>query len=52
MAVGLEKHGLAPVTALGDMVGQARHHNARDPGHADASCSRFARCSQRRGGIL
>jgi len=36
IVVGLEKHGLAPITALGDMVGQARHNNARDPGHACA----------------
>jgi hypothetical protein len=34
IVVGLEKHRLAPITALGDMVGQARHNNARDPGHA------------------
>jgi hypothetical protein len=31
IVVGLEKHGLAPITALADMVGQARHNNARDP---------------------
>jgi hypothetical protein len=36
IVVGLEKHKLAPITALGDMVGQARHNNARDPGHACA----------------
>jgi hypothetical protein len=41
IVVGVEKHGLAPITALGDMVGQVRHNNARDPGHACASFSRF-----------
>ena len=40
LVVGLEKHGLAPITALGDMVGQARHNNARDPRHA---CAPFGR---------
>jgi hypothetical protein len=40
IVVGLEKRGLAPITALGDMVRQARHNNARDPGHACASFSR------------
>jgi hypothetical protein len=44
IAVGLEKHRLAPIGALGDMVGQVRHNNARDPGHACASFSRFAKC--------
>jgi hypothetical protein len=34
IVVGLEKDGLAPIAALGDMVRQARHHNACDPGHA------------------
>ena len=45
IVVGLEKHGLTPITALGDMVGQVRHNNPRDPGHARASFSLFARCS-------
>jgi hypothetical protein len=39
IVVGLEKHRLAPITALGDMVRQARHNNAGDPGHACASFS-------------
>jgi hypothetical protein len=26
IVVGREKHGLAPITALGDMVGQVRHN--------------------------
>jgi hypothetical protein len=39
IVVGLEKHRLAPITALADMVRQARHNNARDPGHACASFS-------------
>jgi hypothetical protein len=43
IVVGLEKHGLAPIAALGDVVGQVRHNNARDPGHAGASFSRSAR---------
>jgi len=43
IVVGLEKQGLAPITALGDMVGQVRNNNARDPGHACASLGRFAR---------
>jgi hypothetical protein len=41
IVVGLEKHGLAPITALGNTVGQARHHNARVPGHACASFGRL-----------
>jgi hypothetical protein len=43
IVVGLEKHGLKPITALGDMVGQVRHNSARDPGHACASFRRFTR---------
>jgi hypothetical protein len=43
IVVGLEKHRLASVTALRDMVRRARHNNARDPGHACASFNRFAR---------
>ncbi|HXC27535.1 MAG TPA: hypothetical protein VNV38_06215 [Stellaceae bacterium] len=43
--VGRENHRLAPIAALGDMVGQVRHKNARDPGHADASFRRFTRWS-------
>jgi len=42
IVVGLEKHRLAPIAALGDMMGQVRHNNARDPGHACTSFSRFA----------
>jgi hypothetical protein len=34
IVIGLEKHRLAPIAALGDMVGQVRHNNARNPGHA------------------
>jgi hypothetical protein len=49
--VGLEKHGLAPIAALGDMVRQVRHNNARDPGHACVSFSRFTRCPYRHGAI-
>jgi hypothetical protein len=30
VVVGLEKHRLAPITALRDMVGQVRHNNTRD----------------------
>jgi hypothetical protein len=45
IVVGLEKHRLAPIVALGDMVGLARHNNPRDPRHACASFSRFARWS-------
>jgi hypothetical protein len=41
--VDREKHRLAPITSLGDMVGQVRHNNARDPGRACASFRRFAR---------
>jgi len=37
IVVRLEKHRLAPIAALGDMVGQVRRNNARDPGHASAS---------------
>ena len=33
IVVGLEKHRLAPITALRDMVRQVRHHNARDVSH-------------------
>jgi hypothetical protein len=29
------------IAALGDMAGQARHNNARDPGHARASFGRL-----------
>jgi hypothetical protein len=32
IVVGLEKHRLAPIAALGDMVRQVWHHDARDPG--------------------
>jgi hypothetical protein len=34
------------------MVRQARHNNARDPGHACAFFSRFARWLWRHGAVL
>jgi len=40
--VGLEKHRLAPIAALGDMVGQVWRNNARDPRHTCASFNRLA----------
>ena len=43
IVVGLEKHRLAPITALGDIVRQVRHNNARDLRDTCASFSRFAR---------
>jgi hypothetical protein len=50
IVVGREKHGLAPIAALGDMVGQSGT-TTRDPGYACASFSRFARCSPQHGAI-
>jgi hypothetical protein len=37
--LGAEEHRLAAMTTLGDMMRQARHHHARDPGDAPASIS-------------
>jgi len=39
IVIGREKHRLAPIAALGKMVRQVRHNNARDAGHACASFS-------------
>src|SRR5207248_11141585 len=39
IVVGLEKHRLAPIAALGDVMRQARHNHSRNPGHALTSTS-------------
>jgi hypothetical protein len=39
IVLGSEEHRLAAITTLADMMRQARHNHARDPGRALASLS-------------